>query len=234
MIVTALCGVTTLAFAEQNDVELDLDVKTEGEEVVAVVYLTKNDGIVDLYLRVEYDTQALELVKREFGNKTALSSLGPVDNFEEGGYEYPYRVTYVGSKNATDTGRLFTLTFKIKSGVPDGDYGIKLVVRQVGALAGDLSADPVYNTKYGEPLEVGLNLDATKQGGVVVSEKTVVVSGGEVERIEDADPSDEKGLAPLVIGLIVGGSVIFVVLIAVAFVIYRKKATKTNPTGKEA
>ena len=223
--VAALCGAVTVAFAEQNDVTLDLDVQKQGDEVVAVVSITENDGIVDLYLRVEYDTEALELVDSAFGS--ALASLGPVDNFEEGGYEYPYRVIYVGNKNSTDTGKLLTLTFKIKSGAPDGDHDIKLVVRQVGALPGSSSVEPVYNTKYGAPLELGSkNVAATKQGGVVVAEKSVVTSGGEVEKIEDVDDVEEKGLAPLVIGLIAGGAVVFAALAVGAYFLYRKKKAK--------
>ena len=230
LLVTALCGTATIAFAEANDVKFDLTVKEDGEDVVALVTITENDGVVDLYLRVEYDTDALELTERTYGK--ALSSLGPQDNFEEGGYEYPYRVTYIGSvTNNTDTGHLLTLRFKVKKGAKNGEHSIKLIVRQVGYRTGDLSVDTLYNPKYGEPLEIGADPTSTTQGGVVVEERTVVISGGEVDSIRD--PGKEKSkISEVTIGLIVGGSMIVVGAIVIAYLLYRRKNAQ-NSTSKD-
>ena len=227
VLVAALCGTAAVAFAEQNDIKLDLDVTKEGNEVVAVVTVTENDGVVDLYLRVEYDEKALELVDREFGH--ALSSLGPVDNFEEGGYEYPYRVTYNGSvTNVDDTGRLLTLRFKVKDGAKDGAHSVKLVVRQVGYRMGDLSMEPVYNEKYGEPLLITADPASTKEGGVVAAEKKVVLTDGNVKSITDADVPEETGANALMIGLIVAGAVILIGATLIAYFIYRRKKSLSN------
>ena len=230
--VVSLCGTLTVASAEQNDVKLNLDVQKEGDEVVATVYLTENDGIADLYLRVEYDEDALELIKSEFGSNAALSSLSPMDNFEEGGYEYPYRLQYIGNENSTDTGRLVTLTFHIKSGTPDGDYDVRLIVREVASLAGDHSVDLIHNEKYGEPLTDVSDVDVTKQGGLVVAEKTVVISGGTVQKIEDADAPKDKGRTALLIGLIVGGSALFIALFVGAYLIYRQKRKQASESNQ--
>ena len=231
MIVTALCGSMTMAFAEQNDVKLELKTKETEDGVDVGVYLTENDGLIDLYLRVEYDTEALELISRSYGK--ALASLAPIDNFiayAEGGYEPPYRVEYLdGNKNLTDTGMLFSLRFKVKDGAKNGNHSVKLVVRQVGYLAGDSSVEPIYNPKYGDPVEATLDPESTTTGGVVVAEKIIVVSGGEVDSVRTPELAEEKdGLSELMIGLIVGGVMILVGALVVAYIIYRRKNAGKN------
>ncbi len=224
---TLVCfaGVTATAFAEANDVEAALDLRVEGEEILATVSLVKNDGIVDLYLRVEYDTDALELLSRDFGK--TLASLDPVDNFEEGKYEYPYRVIYAGSgSNNKETGALFFLRFKIKDGAA-GNHNVKLVVRQVGYLTSGSGAEPVYNTKYGEPIDL-MNASSAKTGGVTVSDKTVAIGiSGEVKVVETPAP-EKEGKNELMIGLIVGGVMIVVGAVIIAYIAYRKKQNDTN------
>ena len=224
--VAALCGTVAVASAAQNDVVISLDVTKEGDEVVATAYLEQNDGVVDLYLRVEYDTDSLELKERKFG--TALSSLGPVDNFEEGGYEYPYRVTYTGNgTNSLDTGTLFTLRFRVKEGAKDGDSRISLVVRQVGYLAGDLTPDPIYNAKYGEPLEIS-DVESTKQGGITVSVGKVVIAKGTVTKVTSPGEPESDGSKGLMIGLIVAGVVILVGAVTAAFLVNRRKRQRSE------
>ena len=224
-------SVTATAFAEQNDVSLVLDV-SEGEDgdIVANVNLTKNDGIVDLYLRVEYDATALELVGRSFGK--ALAALKPVDNYDEEdaeAYEPPYRVWYLdfvtGTANVTETGLLFTLRFKVKSGAKNGNYPVRLVVREVGSRAGDKDVDIIYNQKYGEPLEVKEDASSTTTGGVVVAAKTVVVSSGEVAAVVTPEEPKDGG-NELMIGLIVGGAMLLVGALIVAYIVYRKRNAK--------
>ena len=217
----ALCGVTTFAAAEENDVTFSFDLRQEKDEIVADVYLTKNDGIVTMTLRVEYDEDALELTDRSF-SKSVLAALGPQDNFEEGEYEYPYRVLYSGlSENVTDTGLLLTLRFRVKNGAKNGDYGVQLVVRHVGYYAG--SSEIVSNAKYG----VAPNDEEVVEGGLPVQEQFVTVSGGEIVAIH----GPEGGRNALVIGLVVGGAVIFIAALVVAYLIYRKKGNSTT-TGK--
>jgi len=228
--VTALSGTLVFASAEANDVELDFDVTRDGEEVVAIVTLMENDGIVDLYLRVEYDKDALVLMDTAFGS--GLSALKHMDNFGEDGaeYEYPYRLEYLDyvQKNVDGTGRLVTLRFRVKDGAKDGEHSVKLVIRQVGYI--NASSEIVYNEKYGEELVFDLDsddvLDSTT-GGVAVAEKIVVTSKGSVVEIREAEQgsSAKKGL---MIGLIVGGVVLFVAAGVVSFLFYRKKHTQTD------
>lgn len=226
VLVATCCGTVVSALAETRDVKVDLDLAKEGGEVRADVILTENDGINELYLRVEYDEDALELTAREFGS--ALTSLGPMDNFEEGGYEYPYRIIYADNKNVDDTGRLITLTFNVKDGAKDGEHSIKVVVRQVGHLEGELES--VYNEKYGEPVTFSgaEDVSATTTGGLTAAEKVVVISAGAVDAIRDP----ENGQAALMIGLIVGGVVIFAGAIVIAYLLYRRKRTQKVNIGK--
>ena len=225
ILVAAFGSISTTAFAEQNDVKLELDVTKEGEDVVAVVTLTENDGVVDLFLRVEYDASVLELKERTFGN--ALAGLSPQDNFVDGEYEPPYRVEYLDfAENNTDTGRLFTLRFKVKEKAKNGNYDIKLIVRQVGARAGDSSLDPIYNPKYGDPLEATEEASSTATGGLTVAKKTVVIWGGEVDEIRT--PAEKKGITPVAIGLIAGGSALFVGAVIVGYILYRKKTKQSK------
>ena len=219
----ALCGVTAVASAETRDVELSFDVTRDGDEVSAAVTVMKNDGIVDLYLRVEYDTEALELTKSTFGH--ALSSLGPVDNFEKDEYVYPYRVIYLGNENSDDTGLLLTLRFKVKEGAKNGAHSVKLVVRQVGYLEDEDSVEPVYNEKYGAPLSYAAELSETTTGGKVVAEKAVVTSKGAVVEVREPDQTSDK---TVMICLIVGGAVIFIAAGVIAYLFYRKKNVRTN------
>ena len=231
MIVTALCGSMTMAFAEQNDVKLELETKETEDGVDVGVYLTENDGLIDLYLRVEYDTEALELISRSYGK--ALASLAPIDNFiayAEGGYEPPFCVLYADySSNITDTGMLFSLRFRIKEGAKNGNHSVKLIVRQVGYFTGDSSVDPIYNPKYGEPVEVTLDPESTTTGGLVVAEKIIVTSDGQVDSVRTPELAEEKdGLSELMIGLIVGGVMILVGALVVAYILYRKKNAGKN------
>ncbi len=229
MLVTAFCGSMTMAFAEQNDVKLELETKETEDGVDVGVYLTENDGLMDLYLRVEYDTEALELVSRSYGK--ALASLAPMDNFmayEDGDYEPPFCVEYADySSNITDTGMLFSLRFRIKEDAKNGNHSVKLIVRQVGYITGDAS-DPIYNEKYGDPLVLTDDF-SFRTGGVVVAEKIIVTSGGEVDSVRTPELAEEKGgLSELMIGLIVGGVMILVGALVVAYILYRKKNAEKN------
>jgi len=227
MLVAVLCGTYSIAFAEQNDVKLVLE---EGEgadgEVVFSVSLKENDGVSDLYLRVEYDTDALELVGRNFGK--ALSSLDPTDNYgddeaDRAAYEPPYLVEYLdySQKNVTETGYLFSLRFRVKEGAKNGNHSVKLVVRQVGYRTGDSSLDLIYNEQYGARVDAE-DYNSLVTGGLVVAEKIVVVSGGEVDSV--VTPDEEKdGANELMIGLIVGGVMILVGAVVVAYIVYRRK-----------
>ena len=232
VLVTAVCPIATVAFAEANDVELSLELNEDGEDVVADVFLTKNDGVIDLYLRVEYDPEALELVGRTF--QKALAGLRPMDNFsayEENGYEPPYRVEYLGEdrKNLTDTGLLFSLRFKVKEGAKNGNHTVKLVVRQVGYLAGDSSVDPIYNAKYGDHVVWTIDGSSMLTGGVTVAEKLVVLKGGEVDSIRTVESEEAReGMSELMIGLIVGGVMILVGALVVAYIVYRRKNAGKN------
>ena len=216
----ALCGVTAVAAAEVRDAEFEFNVTREGDEVVAVVTLTKNDGIMDLYLRVDYDADALELTKRTFGTlKTALSLYDNIGDDEYEGYEAPYRVTGTALENVEETGRLMTLRFKAKKDAKNGEHSLKLVVRQVGHLEGETADDIVYNEKYGAPVNLGDDA-SIKTGGKTVAEMAVVTSKGVVTDVRAPRLASDK---VVMIVLIVGGAAIFVVAGIVAYLFYRKK-----------
>ena len=214
-----VCPNVGTAHAEANDIKIELDSDYSGDELVVSAVVTSNDGVISLFMRVEYDESQLELVDRTYGN--ALSDLEPVDNFEGAEtFSYPYRVIYAGTgTNVTDTGVLFTLRFKQKKTAVNGKHDVKLVVREVGYKVGNATSAVNYNPKYGAQLgdpEEGLT------GGVVVSEETYLVT--------DAAPAPEaEGSArtALVIGLAVGGGVVLVGIFVAVYFLYKKK--QTNP-----
>ncbi|MBO7390729.1 MAG: hypothetical protein J6U39_04715, partial [Clostridia bacterium] len=83
--------------------------------------------------------------------------------------------------------------------------------------------------KYGDPVEATLDPESTTTGGVVVAEKIIVVSGGEVDSVRTPELAEEKdGLSELMIGLIVGGVMILVGALVVAYIIYRRKNAGKN------
>lgn len=222
LVAACFCSVTVAAAAGAPDVKLSLLAKQQDGDLLVTVNVDENGGINDLYLRVEYDQNVLELTGTEFGKP--LASLGPVDNFEEG-YQYPYRVIYLGTANSIDTGELVYLHFSVKDGAK-GESSIKLIVREVGYLPTGSGANTVYNSKYGEPIEMS-NPAAGAEGGVVVAEKTLRVEDGKATVI--VTPAPEKtGANELTIGLIVGGAMVVVGAFVIAYVVYRRKKDKAN------
>lgn len=97
-------------------------------EIDIKVSITKNTGICAMLLELSYDTSVLTLQNVVKGN--ALSSLDylTTNTKTELGYSItPFRFSYSGNANDSSTGELFTLKFKLKDGVTNGNFKISLL-----------------------------------------------------------------------------------------------------------
>jgi hypothetical protein len=89
--------------------------------------LTVNTGISGMTLELVYDKKALTLNNVVFGK--ALSSLEPITTntkTNEGFSITPFIFNYFGKENDFTKGNLFTLEFKVKSNITDGNYKVAL------------------------------------------------------------------------------------------------------------
>lgn len=85
-----------------------------GDTVTVKVSTRDNPGIVGFLLKVSYDTAALELTAAEVGD-FAGTTFGPLE-------KQPFTFSWVDAihPNNTTNGAMAVLTFKIKSGAPNG------------------------------------------------------------------------------------------------------------------
>jgi len=210
MLAAALFAAVPTALADEaaNDVKIGVDQVRNGDVLTVTVNLEKNDGVVGLVLRVEYDLSVLTLTKRTLG--PALEELDPMDNFESlDTFEAPYIMSYFTGalENNTSTGRLFTLTFDVAAGNPNA--AVQVFVCDLTYLNADTKATT--NAKY---MTNGTNKDADYSTG-----------GVEITKSETAPDklTPDEGSKALVIGLSVGGAAVVVIGTAIAFVLYKKK-----------
>ena len=225
ILVAAIGSMTCVtAFAEkQNDVVLTTRSTVKGDELTVFVRVDENDGINILTLRLEYDQESLELVGRTFG--TALASLDPYDNFEdeETPYTYPYRAIYAGRLvNDTTTGSLVTFRFRVKEGAV-GENKVSVVVREVGYMKEGKTDAPVYNTRYGEAVDLDAP-GALLLGGVEVTAATYEISEkGEITVPDQEAPDKGNRSYALPITLALVGAVLVIGGIILAAYLLRKK-----------
>lgn len=209
---------SSFAFAEGNEVRAVIATEEKQGDLLSVTLsLTRNDGLAAIGFRLEYDEDAFELLGSEFGG--ALSSLDPYDAFhdDEVTYRYPYVLYYSGyGYNRTDTGKLVTLSFRIKDSAVNGKKDFSLYVYDMAYYEGSAIRSSEYYKGSG-------SADALN-GGVKVAEETYVVSGREA--------ASAKGNVPLVIGLSVGGGAIVLLLLVISYIAYRKKNAKNLPSEK--
>ena len=221
-------SMTGTALAEAaNDIELALTSRTEGENCFVTVTLERNDGISGLRLRLEYDA-ALEVVDRTYG--TALLSLDPLDlyggakepfsleeAYEDGEQIRPYRVVYLSEEaydheNCTDEGTLFTLKLRAKEGAANGKYTLSLYVDQL--LYYDEHGESTTNETYSSEEDPDF-------APPLVGTTTYVVTNM-------APAPEGKGGNALIIGLSVGGAVLFLGIAVAAYLLYRKKQNNSD------
>ena len=222
-------SMTGTALAEAaNDIELALTSRTEGENCFVTVTLERNDGISGLILRLEYD-EALEVVDRTYG--TALLSLDPLDlyggakepfsleeAYDETGKQLPYKVVYLSEndydhENCSDDGELFTLKLRAKEGAANGKYELSLYVDQL--LYYDTNKTETSNAKYDVDLS-GVDPSAVGTTEIVITHAV------------PTPIAEEAGGNALVIGLSVGGAVLFLGIAVAAYLLYRKKQNNSD------
>ena len=206
MIVVALfSGVCVTAHAEEaHDVTVDTALDARGNEIDLTVSLSRNDGLVALVLRVEYDAEALTLKAHSFGsalNDFELKSVGTLS---------PCIVQFATGtgKNDASTGRLVTLTFE-KKAANVADPRIAVYVCDLAYKEGGVTVE---NAKYNGSMPY-------TTGGVVIME------AGSPAVI--ADP-EESGTRTLVIVLACVGGAAILGGGAAAYLLYRKRNKKVS------
>ena len=196
--------VSVSAAQDKNTVILVEAAKQEKDkkEIKINVNVKENSGIHSMVLGIDYNNTALSLTNVEYGS--ALASLD--EKIASATYDtYPYKISFVGPSDYNDysTGKLMTLTFKVKEGAVDGDYTIKLSYEK--------DKDIVY---------VEGNAFPTKN--IITNSVKITLKGSEVEKISTEKLGDNN--LTLTWGLI-GGAIGIVVIAAVVtvIVIQRKK-----------
>ena len=156
---------------------------TETKEIEIEVTVEENTGVCGMLLTLAYDTSVFTLTGLEYG--PALSSLSPIHtNTEtpEGYGVYPFKITYLGEKNDTSTGKMMILRFRVNDDAPDGSYTITL---QYGR-----DKDVTY-LKDNEILTKNLLIDGariTLSGSYVTDIETVPDTSGQRESEASREP----------------------------------------------
>lgn len=116
------------AAESKNTVILLEGAKQNEKEITVDVNVKENSGVFSMYLEIQYDETVMELTKVDRG--TALESLTPdwTGDLSVANSEGKLKITGVGTEPINDysTGKLMTLTFKVKDNAEDGSYSIKL------------------------------------------------------------------------------------------------------------
>ena len=116
-----------LLAAEEGNTVLVMNGREQSvdNEIEIDVLVEENTGVCSMLLCLEYDTSAFTLIDLVYG--TTFSSLSPIHtntDTQEGYGIYPFKISYLGAKNDTSTGRMMTLRFRTKENAPDGSYHI--------------------------------------------------------------------------------------------------------------
>ena len=126
----ATSSISSVEAASKNTVILLQGTEQSENEVKVDVNVKENSGVLALKLEIGFDKNALELTNINGG--TALSSLGIIWTGDLAVANANGKLVLHGEGtgepivNDYSTGKLMTLTFKVKNNVPDGDYSIKI------------------------------------------------------------------------------------------------------------
>ena len=216
MLVAALfSSVSAFASAEgAHDVEIDVTQSTHGNELDLTVSLTRNDGIVALVLRIDYDDKALTYKSLTYGS--ALASCFPGEGglydpiLDIGAFSSPCIANYAtgAGKNDSSTGRLFTLTFEKDANVATPRISVTICDLAYKNAEGKTQV----SEKYGAQMPY-------TTGGVTIME------AGDPAVVPDPE---ESGTRTLVIVLACVGGAAVLGGGAAAYLLYRKKNDKAT------
>ena len=127
-------------------VTVDSKIVHRGQTFNIDVDLTDNEGLISLYLTLDYDSSAMKLVNAEQG--VALNSLTftHTNTQTEVGYGIlPFNMLWDGKTSDNSNGNLLRLTFESFSTAETGVYPITLTYDEANT-----------NSDYGQPIEIGI------------------------------------------------------------------------------
>lgn len=203
-------GSFATAFAAQSDdVKIELRESVSSEELTVTARLTENKGFVSGIFRIDYDNAGLTLESVAYAE--TCKDLDPFDNLEKvkaGEAEHLF-VFYAGEGNySTETGDLFTMTFRVKDGVLNGKHKVSLYITELFKTS---SPDEQFD---GQDETLG----TATTGGVLAAETEYFIENGVPA------PADPEANYTLVIVLAtVGGLLVVAGIVVLAYFGYRKK-----------
>lgn len=135
----------------------------EGDTVKVDVSVTENPGMCGMTIGIKYDKTVLTVVEA-VGADDVFSSNDAIINPDGDGF---VGYMYGGIKDKNTTGKLMTITFKIKEGAAIGDYSIS-----VGDVNGNMEASNFNGDTVGLTTEAGKVTVECKHPSVKNVEKT--------------------------------------------------------------
>ena len=220
--VCAFAGVFATAFAaESDDVKIELRESVSGEELTVTARLTENKGFVSGIFRIDYDNAGLTLESVAYTE--TCKALDPFDNLEtiKAGETDRLFVFYAGEGSySTETGDLFTMTFRVKDGAINGKHKVSLYITELFK-----TSDP--DEKFDGQEET---LGTATTGGVLAAETEYFIENGVPA---PADPEADHTL--VIVLATVGGLLVVAGIIVLAYFGYRKKgkALSSGSDGSE-
>lgn len=164
---------TALAVGDGGTFQVSDTAGEAGETVTVTVSVENNPGIIAAAMRIDYDSEKLELVAVQ--DEKLLTGTA---TFSQNYMADPYYVSWndaLAAENTKSDGVLVTLTFRIREDCPSGDYEIGLSFRPGDVFNKDLQNQPF----------------TAVSGTVVVSNSADSNSGG-AEMEETTKPDETK------------------------------------------
>ena len=195
-----------VAFAETSPVLLLSYSKNEAEnEIVVTATLKQNEGIADMLLTLEYDTEKLTLAECRKEEGGALASL---DLVASGSYDVdPYKLHWSGDYSDATNGTLLTMRFAVKEGA-EGEAYVRFTYTRGVDVLDRVDGDYKARNLMADSLRIELSAGKATE---IVSDKV-----GESALVEEDNTK-------LVVGLAVGGSLGIVLIVGIPWLITKKK-----------
>ena len=139
------------ARAEESDytprITAEEKIVHRGQTFTLGVDLSQNEGLISLYLSLEYDDSAMRLIDVERGSAIESLTFTTTNSQTDVGYEViPFNLLWDGKSPDDSNGKLVVFTFESYSFAPEGIYPITLTYDRVNT-----------NKDYGQPIEIEVN-----------------------------------------------------------------------------
>ena len=199
--------------------QLEMVENNEPDEFSFRVKIDENPGLHGLKMQLDYDEEKMMLAYYTGSSvlEDDLTLVTPVTEKSEKGYAHtPFVFDYSTgdtTKNATGTGIILLLRFKLKEGVKDGDHKVSFVNTKA----------VYYDNTINQEVEYDFKIDALK---ISVMSGTVV----NVEIYDGVDPLiSSETMWAILISVVVGLAVVFAIVVVVVYLRNRKYRPKKTP-----